>query len=215
MKLRWWLWLAYRAPFSSSGRQWQESSHSCHLFRRQIIVNRSQSLLKGFSNNVLASTGIVSLNKTYGKQLWKLDTCCTFLYRSQCYGKRLANNISGQPTLMSYQFLNALQVDHCGDDLSCRNRWFLGRMRGFDTRTLLYHFPSPPKDLLHPIWAFLLFCHWPAAWRVIISYFQYWRRDYQELSCFEKSSRTCKAGEEQLFCIWRSDRKEKSDLSKV
>ena len=59
----------------------------------------------------------VSLNKTCGKQFWRLNICYILLHKSQHCGRGLANNTFWQSILVFCQSRNTLQVNHYGDNL--------------------------------------------------------------------------------------------------
>ena len=133
--------------------------------------------------------------------LFKLDKRCILGHSSQCFSSDLGNSISGQPTLLSCQYQNIPQENHCGDDLLPCNKWSLGRMRVFELAALPWLLSSllegPQLSALLPL------CHHPGAWGVVISFFRRWYKDRQELFCFRCYFRVVEARVRYRFYKWR------------
>ena len=169
------------------------------------MISLSQSLSKGLSIGELIPARAVSLHKACSRWLFKLDKCHILWYRSRRFSSSLANSISGETTLKFYEFQNALQEDHYGDDLLTWCKWSLGHIRVFSTGTLPQRLSSLLEGLQR-LWEALLPCRCLATWKVIVSCLQHWQcKDCLELFCFEKSLKISRAEEKQSFCIWESD----------
>ena len=142
-----------------------------------------------------------SLHRACDGRLLKSDKCCIPKHSSWCLSFGLTNTIFDRSISLSCQYQNALQENHCIDNLSPWNGWLLGRMGVLDTRALLRCLSSPLKGL-QSLWEASLPCHFLAAWRVITLCLRCWQyKDYQELFPLRGSFKTSSVGERQLFRI--------------
>ena len=83
----------------------------------------------------------------------------------------------------------------------------------FGTTALPRHLSSPLEGL-QLLWEALLPCRFPAVWRGVVSYLQYWQcQGCLELYCFRRSPRTGTTGEGESFRIWKPSGEGKVDLS--
>ena len=143
------------------------------------------------------------------------DKRCILWHRSQRSSSDSANSISGQPTLLSCQCRNALQEDHCGNNLSFRNGWFLGYMGALGIRALSRPLPSPLKGL-NSLWEALFPCCFLVARRVVASCLRYWQyKDCQGLFRLGRYSKTSSVGKRQSFHIWGPGGEGRVDSSRL
>ena len=85
------------------------------------MVSRSRSPWRGLSIDELVKARTAGLHMAYGGRLLKLDKRHILGHSFRRLSLGLAISISGQSTLLSCQCRNALQEDHCGDDLRLWN----------------------------------------------------------------------------------------------